>query len=256
MGGDLRGDGVNVAARLRSAAEAGEIEVTGALYDHVRRVSPCAFEQIGERKFKGVSEPIRVYRLGPAADRHRFLSAPTRSAPPSPVHPNSVAVTPFSTASPSDQDQSFLAEGLTDDLTLELGRLKSLFVSSRSASTALATRDPVEIGKSLGVRFVVAGSVRKLGPRVRLNISLVETEEGRLVWSDRIQRPFNEVLDVLDEITARVAATVSGRIEQADLAAARLKRPENMSAYENYLIGLDHHRLGGLADHYCREAMQ
>ena len=82
MGSDLRGDGVNVAARLQSAAEAGEIDVTGALYDHVRRVSPCAFEQIGERKFKGISEPIRVYRVGPAVDRHRFQSAPTRNAPP------------------------------------------------------------------------------------------------------------------------------------------------------------------------------
>jgi adenylate cyclase len=117
MGGDLRGDGVNVAARVQSAAEAGEIDVTGALYDYVRRVSPCAFEQVGERKFKGVSEPIRVYRVGPAIDRHRFQSAPTRNAPPSPIHPNSVAVTPFSTATSSDQDQSFLAEGLTDDLT-------------------------------------------------------------------------------------------------------------------------------------------
>ena len=256
MGGDLRGDGVNVAARVQSAAEAGEIDVTGALYDYVRRVSPCAFEQVGERKFKGVSEPIRVYRVGSAIDRHRFQSAPTRNAPPSPIHPNSVAVTPFSTATSSDQDQSFLAEGLTDDLTLELGRLKSLFVSSRSAATALATRDPVEIGKSLGVRFVVAGSVRKLGSHVRLNISLVETEQGRLIWSERIQRPFDEILDVIDEITARVAATAFGRIEQAELAAARLKRPENMSAYEYYLIGLDKHRLGGLADHYFHEAMQ
>jgi adenylate cyclase len=256
LGGDLRGDGVNVAARLQAGAEPGDIHVSGALYDHVRRVSPCVFDQLGEKHFKGVSEPILVYRVGHAVDRYRFQSAPTRSAPPTKVRPNSVAVTPFTPASPMDEDQSFLAEGLTDDLTLELGRLKSLFESSRSASTALATKDPVEIGKALGVRYVIGGTVRKLGTNVRLNISLVETDQGRVVWSDRVQRPFAELLDVLDEVTARVSATVSGRIEQAELAVARLKRPENMGAYEFYLMGLEHHRLGGVNDNHYRDAVR
>jgi tetratricopeptide (TPR) repeat protein len=129
-------------------------------------------------------------------------------------------------------------------------------VSSRSASTALTTRDPVDIGKALGVRYVVIGSVRKLGSVVRLNIGLAETERGQLVWSDRVQRPFDEIFDVIDEITARVAATVAGRIEQAEIVATRLKRPDNMSAYEYYLIGLDHHRLIGVADHHIGEAMR
>ena len=256
VGSDLRGDGVNIAARLQSAAEAGAIDVTEAVYDHVRRVSPCGFEQIGDRNFKGISEPVRVYRVGATIDRHRFQSAPTRDAPPSPTRPNSVAVAPFSTASSPDQDQLFLAEGLTDDLTLELGRLKGLFVSSRSASTVLTTRDPVEIGRVLGVHYVVAGSIRKLGQQVRLNIALAETVHGHIVWSDRIQRPFGEILDVIDEITAHVAATVAGRIEQAELAGARLKRPENMSAYEYYLMGLEHHRLIGVSDHHIADAMQ
>ncbi|WP_245262748.1 adenylate/guanylate cyclase domain-containing protein [Ensifer sp. BR816] len=210
---------------------------------------------VGERQLKGVSEPVRIYRVGAAMDRHRFQVAPTRAAPPSSVRPNSVVVTPFSTASSSDQDQSFLAEGMTDDLTLELSRLKSLFVTSRSASSVLRTADPVEIGKVLGVRYVVAGSVRKTGTQVRVNIALIETGQGHMLWSDRIQRPFAEVLDIMDEITARVAATVSGRIEQSELAAARLKRPESMSAYEHYLRGLDHHRLAGVADLHLHEAM-
>ena len=256
FGNDLRGDGVNVAARLQATAEAGAIDVSRAVYDHVRRIAPCKFEEIGERKLKGISEPMLVYRVGQTTDRHRYLTAPTRNATLAVSKPNSVAVIPFSTSSAADQDQLFLAEGLTDDLTLELGRLKSLFVSSRSASTALATRDPVEVGKALGVHYVVIGSVRKLGPVVRLNIALVETEYGHVVWSDRVQRPFDEILDVIDEITARVAATVAGRIEQAEIVAARLKRPENMSAYEYYLIGLDHHRLIGVADHHIDEAMR
>lgn len=257
VGEDLLGDGVNVAARLQSSAEAGAIDITEVVHDHVRRVSPWRFDDIGERIFKGVSEPIRVYRVGAAVDRHRFQPAPTREALPSTgVQPNSVAVVPFSCHLSADQDQLFLAEGLTDDLTLELGRLKALFVSSRSASTVLTTRDPVEIGRMLGVHYVVAGSVRKLGAQVRLNISLAETVHGRIVWSDRIQRSFEEIFDVIDEITARVAATVAGRIEQAELAAARLKRPENMSAYEYYLMGLEHHRLIGVADVHIDEAMR
>ena len=161
---------------------------------------------------KGISEPIRIYRVGAAVNRHRFQPAPTREGLLSTsAHPNSVAVAPFSSYLSADQDQLFLAEGLTDDLTLELGRLKGLFVSSRSASTVLTTKDPVEIGRMLGVHYVVAGSVRKLGAQVRLNISLAETVDGRIVWSDRIQRPFGEILDVLDEITARVAAGISSR---------------------------------------------
>ncbi len=256
FGDDLRGDGVNVAARLQSTADAGAIDVSRAVYEQVRRVTPCSFEEIGERNLKGISEPMQVYRVGQTTDRHRFQTAPTRNATLITAKPNSVAVIPFSTSSSADQDQLFLAEGLTDDLTLELGRLKSLFVSSRSASTALATGNPVEVGKALGVHYVVIGSVRKLGTAVRLNIALAETEYGHVVWSDRVQRLFDEILDVIDEITARVAATVAGRIEQAEIVAARLKRPENMSAYEYYLIGLDHHRLIGVADHHIAEAMQ
>lgn len=257
VGDDLLGDGVNVAARLQAAADAGAIDLTEAVHEHVRRVSPWRFEQIGERNFKGISEPIRVYRVGAAVNRHRFQAAPTREILPSAsVKPNSVAVAPFSSQGAADQDQLFLAEGLTDDLTLELGRLKGLFVSSRSASTVLTTRDPVEIGRMLGVHYVVTGSVRKLGAQVRVNISLAETVQGRIVWSDRIQRPFGEILDLVDEITGHIAATVAGRIEQAELTAARLKRPENMSAYEYYLMGLEHHRLIGVADFHIGEAMR
>jgi len=255
VGDDLRGDGVNFAARLQSTADPGAIDVSETVYENVRRVSPCTFDALGERTFKGISEAVRVYRVARVTDRHRFHSAPTRSPHAMSVRPNSVTVIPFSSSSSGD-DQLFLSEGLTDDLTLELARLRSLFVTSRSASTTLATRDPVEIGRTLGVRYVVSGSVRKLGDNIRLNISLTETASGHLVWSDRIQRPFSEILDVLDEITARVAATVAGRIEQAEIIATRLKRPENMSAYEYYLIGLEHHRLIGVSDHHIGEAMR
>ncbi|RDJ09476.1 adenylate/guanylate cyclase domain-containing protein [Rhizobium grahamii] len=257
VGTDLRGDGVNIAARIEASAQPGAIEVSGLLYDQVRRVSPCGFEDIGERQLKGILEPIRVYRVTELVDRHVFQFAPTRSTPNAAQSPrtNSIAVARFDIAPGAVVDQSFLAEGITDDLTLELSRLKGLFVSSRSAATALTTKDPVEIGRLLGVGYVISGSIRQAGDEMRINIQLTETGEGLVIWSDRITRPFRELLDVMDEIIARVAATVSGRVEQSELAAARLKRPENMTAYEYYLRGLDHHRLIGVSDSHIHEAM-
>jgi adenylate cyclase len=257
VGSDLRGDGVNIAARIQTSASPGAIDVSGALYDQVHRVSPCKFAHIGDRALKGISEPMRIYRVDAVMDRHVFQVAPTRldPKPETPVRANSIAVARFTVAPGADQDQLYLAEGITDDLTLELSRLKSLFVSSRSASTALTTTDPLEIGKLLGVRYVVGGSIRKSSANIRVNISLTETSEGHVIWSESITRPFQEILDVMDEVIARVAATVSGRVEQSELVAARLKRPENMTAYEYYLRGLDHHRLVGVSDDHIREAM-
>lgn len=257
VGSDLRGDGVNIAARIEASAPPGAIEVSGLLYDQVRRVSPCGFEDIGERQLKGIFEPIRIYRVTDLVDRHLYQFAPTRSAPSATQSPrtNSIAVARFDVAPGAIADQHFLAEGITDDLTLELSRLKGVFVSSRTAASALATKDPVEIGRLLGVGYVISGSIRQAGDDLRINISLLETGEGLVIWSDRIRRPFHELLDVLDEIIARVAATVSGRVEQSELAAARLKRPENMTAYEYYLRGLDHHRLTGVSDNHIHEAI-
>ena len=255
---DLRGDGVNIAARLQSAAEPGDIVVTSDLYQHVRRKSPCTFDDLGEVAFKGIEEPLRILKVRAPIDRHRFQVSPTREAEIAApeVHPSSVAVMPFKVASSADGDQEFLAEGLTDDLTLELSRLKSIFVSSRTAAASSGSGDPVELGRVLGVRYLVSGSIRKAGDRIRVNITLSSTGDGTVVWSDRIQRPFDEIMDVLDEITARIAATVSGRIEQQTIARARLKRPNDMTAYEHYLRGVDHHRLGGVTDDHIHKAVQ
>ncbi|MCL5778455.1 adenylate/guanylate cyclase domain-containing protein [Limibaculum sp. FT325] len=255
VGGDLRGDGVNLAARIQATAEPGAIEVSGTLYDHVRRVSPCVFDDLGARDLAGISEPVRILRVRSGMNRHVFQSAPTRVPEQSPARPNSIAVVPFRTASSADEDQQFLADGLTEDLILELSRVRDLFVTSRSASAALRSTDPVEIGRTLGVRFVLAGSIRRLRERIRFNLTLTETTRGEIVWSDRIERSFDEVMEAMDEITARVAATASNRIEHAGMSEARPKRPENMTAYEYYLRGLEHHRLGGVTDAHVEEAI-
>jgi adenylate cyclase len=255
VGTGLKGDGINLASLIQSAADPGEIHVSGTLFDSVSRNSPCIFDNLGRRQFKGISELIQIYRVKTTSDRSRFQVAPTYIPEQTEKRPNSVAVTAFETASSADEDQLFLADGLTDDLTIELSGLRGVSVCSRSAASALNTKDPTEIGRILGLSFVLSGSVRKLGKTVRLNITLAETENGAIVWSDRIQRPFDDVINVLDEICARVVATVSGRVEHSAATAARRKQPAHMSAYEFFLRGIEQHRMGGITDEHVHAAI-
>jgi adenylate cyclase len=253
-GDDLVGDGVNVAARIQQSAEPDSIYVSGALFDQIRRNSPFAFEDLGEQRLKNLSEPIRIYRLREEMARHRLQSAPTRVRAVAEKRPLSLAVLPFRVMS-GDEDQRFLAEGLSDELIVELARFRRLFVSSRSASFALGDTDPVKVGETLGVRYVLDGQVRRTGDQVRISLTLTETETGSVVWSDRLARPFAELLELLDGTAARIAATVFGRVEDAGMITARRKPPENMSAFECLLRGIEHHRLGGVVEENSREAV-
>jgi class 3 adenylate cyclase/TolB-like protein len=256
-GEDLIGDGVNLAARIQGAAAPGAIEISGTLFEQVRRHSPFVFDSLGRQQFKNISEGIPVYRLRGDQERWVFQVAPTETSPHRTKRPNSIAVVPLTVPS-NGEEVRFLADGLTEDLILELGRFRRLFVSSRTASAVLEDqkRDPVAIGDALGVRYLLSGSLRKTRANVRLNLSLAETDEGRIIWNDRVDQPFEHLLDVLDEIVARIAATVIGRLEEADIIAARRKRPESMSAYECHLRGLELHRLGGVTDENLREAVR
>jgi adenylate cyclase len=256
-GDDLVGDGVNVATRIQQAAEPDSICVSGVFFDNIRRNSPFIFEDLGSRRLKNLSEPIRIYRLREEIARHRLQAAPNRTQATGEKRPCSVAVLPLRVMG-GDEDQRFLAEGLTDELIVELARFRRLFVSSRSASFAIADTnpDPVKVGNTLGVRYVLEGQVRKIGDQVRINLTLTETDGGLVVWSDKVARPFAELLDLLDTTAAKIAATVFGRMEDASMITARRKQPENMSAFECLLRGIDHHRLGGVLEEHSREAVK
>lgn len=256
-GDDLVGDGVNIAARIQQAAEPDAICVSSVLFDHVRRNSPFVFEALGEQSFKNISEPIRIYRVRGEMGAHRLQSAPTKSRSEREKRPSSIAILPFRVTA-GDEEQRFLAEGLTEELIVELGRFRRLFVSSRSASFALAESnlDPVKVGEALSVRYVLEGQVKKLGDQVRISLTLSETEAGTVVWVDKIVRPFKELLDLLDETVGKIAATVFRRTEDASVVATRRKPPENMTAFECLLRGIDHHRLGGVTDDNAREAVK
>jgi TolB-like protein len=227
------------------------------LFDHVRRNSPFAFEDLGERSFKNISEPIRVYRVRGEMVAHRLQSAPTKSHSEKEKQPSSIAVMPFRVTG-GDENQRFLAEGLTEELIVELGRFRRLSVTSRSASFALAESrpDPVRIGSVLSVWYVLEGQVSRTGDSVRISLTLSETEAGSVVWSDRITRPFGELLDVIDSTVSKIAATVAGRMDDASMVVARRRPPENITAFECLLRGIYRHRLGGVTYDNSRKAVE
>jgi class 3 adenylate cyclase/TolB-like protein len=256
QGDDLVGDGINLTSRIQAAAEPDSIYVSSALFDHVRRNSAFIFDDMGDRVFKNITEPVHLYRVRGEIGAHRLQSAPTQLLPTKERRPSSIAVLPFR-VSGDNEDQRYLAEGLADELIVELGRFRRLSVSSRSASFTIAEThpDPVKVGEVLAVQYVLEGQVRKIGERITISLALSETERGAVVWSDKIQRDFQEILALVDETAAQIAATVSGRMENAAMVAVRRKAPENMTAFDYLLRGLDHHRLGGVTDDNAREAV-
>lgn len=256
-GDDLVGDGINVATRIEQAADPDDILVSSVLFDHVRRNSPFVFEDRGERLFKNLAEPVHIYSLRGEMAGHRLQASVARAVGQREKRPDSIAVLPF-LAPDGSEDQRVLAEGLTEELIVELGRFRRLNVSSRSASFALAgtKMDIAKIGETLGVRYLLEGQVRQIADRIRVSMTLSDTDSGSVVWSDKIMRPFGELLSVLDEVVRKIAATVFGRLEDANMVLARRKAPQNMTALECLMRGIDHHRLGGVTPDNAREAVK
>ncbi|WP_373084866.1 adenylate/guanylate cyclase domain-containing protein [Sneathiella sp.] len=256
-GDDLLGDGVNLAARIQQQAEPNAIHLSQTLFEQIKRNSPFSFDELGEQRFKNISDPIRIYRLRGHMDAHLFLAAPSLSvAPEHPIHPNSVAVLPFVSAG-GDEGQGYLADGLTEELILELARFKKLHVASRSASFSMLDKkgDPAQVARELGVSYVLEGQVRRMGNKIRLSLELTNGATGLNVWADRMTRQFDDLFDLLDEMTTRIAATILGRVEADAIETARRKPPENMNGYDFMLRGLDLHRVGGITYDNTRQAV-
>jgi adenylate cyclase len=257
-GDDLLGDGVNLAARIQQGAEPDAIDLSQNLFDQIKRHSPYSFDDLGEQIFKNLSQPIRVYRLHGHLGNHRLQSAPTQpgSAKMQAASPNSVAVLPFTSPS-SDKEQSYLAEGLTEEIIVELARFKKLHVASRSACFAFsgARADPTRIAKTLAVKYVLDGQVQRRDGRLRLGLHLTNGETGIEVWADQMTRAFENVFDLMDDVTKQVAATILGRVESDAIESARRKPPGNMTAYDFMLRGLEYHRLGCVTTENSRKAV-
>jgi len=254
----IYGDGVNIAARVQEAAEAGSVFVSQALFEQVKRQSPYRFEDLGLHSLKNISEQIRLYKVIGDMPTHRFLSRPSkRHASAAGVREASIAVLPFEVTG-GDENQQYFADGLTDDIIVELARFKKLFVISRSASSVYVTQgvDPQQVGRELGVKHILTGKVRRLGNQVRISVRLINVQSGEHLWAERFDRPFDDLFEILDELVSRIVGTIVGRVEAAEMAEARRKRPEDRTAYDYLLRGLEYHRLGGVTLDNVREAVK
>ena len=243
---DIFGDGVNVAARLEMLAEPGGICVSGAVRDQVgQRLDDIAFEDIGDQIVKNISRPIRVFRvrLEPAATTGREGAKDAAVATTIAKKP-SIAVLPLVNMS-GDPEQEFFADGLTEDIITELSRFRDLLVISRN-STFVHKGKAVkvqEVAREFGVDYVLEGSVRKAGDRIRVTVQLIDAETDRHVWAERYDRKLEDIFAIQDEMTCAIVATLPGRVEAATQDRAKRKPTDNMAAYECVLTArVLHHR--------------
>jgi adenylate cyclase len=234
-GDDIHGDGVNVAARLEGMAEPGGICVSGMVYEGVRDRMDVPFEDLGEQEVKNIARPVRVWRwlAGNGAASAELLGA--TEPLPLPDKP-SIAVLPFDNMS-GDPEQEYFSDGISEDLTTALSRSDGLFVIARNSAFAYKgkTVDVKRVGRELGVRYVLEGSVRRAGERVRVNAQLVDAEGDRHVWAERFDRQMEDVFELQDDIVASIAATVGPEITLAEIERARNKRPDTLDTWDLYL---------------------
>jgi adenylate cyclase len=235
--GDLFGDGVNIAARLEGLAEPGGICVSARVQEDAAGKLDLAFEDIGEQQLKNISRPVGVFRVG--AKRAVPPSEPP-AALPLPDKP-SVAVLPFTNMS-ADPEQEFFADGIAEDVITALSRYPSLFVIARNSSFTYKGRavDVKQVGRELGVRYVLEGSLRKSGNRIRVTAQLVEAESGKHVWAERYDRDLADIFAVQDEITEAVTTAIAPAIAQAEQQRAMRKPPGSLDAWAAYQRGLWH----------------
>jgi TolB-like protein/Flp pilus assembly protein TadD len=224
-GGDLYGDGVNIAARLENLAEPGGISVSAGVYEQVRRKLDCHFDDLGDQPVKNIAEPLHVYRvrtappLDPAAEP---AGLPLPSKP-------SIAVLPFNNLSGDPAQESF-ADGLSEDLITDLSRTAGLFVIARNSTFAYKGKhtDVRQIARDLGVRYILEGSARRSGGRVRINAQLIDSVKGTHLWAERFDRDLQDIFAIQDEVTAKIVEALVGMLT---IPPPR-NRPKNMEAYE------------------------
>jgi adenylate cyclase len=228
--GDIFGDGVNIAARLEGIAVPGGICISDDAYRQVRDKVDVAFNDCGEQALKNIARPVRIYELGSdAAVPSAETSAHALALPDKP----SIAVLPFQNMS-GDQEQEYFADGMVEDITTGLSRFKGLFVIARNSTFAYKGRtvDVKQVGRELGVRYVLEGSVRKAAGRLRITAQLIEAETRTHIWADRYDRAIDDIFALQDDITVSTVAAIAPSLRHAEIERAKRKRPENLDAYD------------------------
>ena len=233
-GSDLFGDGVNIAARLEALAEPGGICVSAKVHAEVRGKVDATFEDMGEQALKNISTQVRAYRIRSVSDSKALRPALTLPNKPS------IAVLPFQNMS-GDTDQEYFVDGITEDIITELSRFRSLFVIARNSSFQYRGQavDVRRVARELGVRYVVEGSVRKMGHRIRITAQLIDAGPGTHLWSERFDRGIEDLFAVQDEVTQTIVATLSGRLEEAEIKSAARHHASSLPAYDCLLRGVE-----------------
>ncbi len=238
-GDDLYGDGVNLAARLEGLAEPGGICISAKVYDEVKNKLALGYEDLGERELKNVAEPIHVYLIVP----ERSAETPKAEADVDLALPDkpSIAVLPFDNMS-GDPEQEFLADGITEDLITALSKIRWFFVIARNSTYTYKGQavEVTQVAKELGVRYVLEGSVRKAGNRVRITAQLIDATTGHHVWAERYDRQIEDIFDLQDEMSQTIVGAVEPELSAAERDRALSKPPENLDAWESYQRGLWH----------------
>ncbi|RWL00920.1 MAG: adenylate/guanylate cyclase domain-containing protein [Mesorhizobium sp.] len=240
---DIFGDGVNIASRIEQLADVGGICVTAAVATQIADRLEITMEDLGEKTLKNISRPVRLYRIGldspvlPEVGAKRSISKP------------SIVVLPFNNMS-GDPEQEFFADGLTEDIITELSRHHELFVISRNSSFVYKNRavNVREVAEKLDVQYLVEGSVRKIGDRVRVTVQLIDTANDAHIWADKYDRKLDDIFAIQDEVTAAIAATLPGRVEAAQRDQLARAKPANMAAYECVLAAKVLHHRSTIAD--------
>jgi adenylate cyclase len=236
------GDGVNVAARLEGIAEPGGICVSGKVHDEIRARIGLAYEDLGARQLKNIAEPVRVYGIRlDRAPKHAVLALPDKP---------SIAVLPFQNMS-GDPEQEFFSDGMTEDLITDLSKVSALFVIARNSSFSYKGRSVKvqEIGRDLGVRFVLEGSVRKAGNRVRITAQLIDAGSGGHLWAERFDRDLTDIFSTQDEVVEKIVGVLAVKLTQGEEQRLRRRGTGNVDAYECYL------RARGLLGRGTRESI-
>jgi len=247
----IYGDGVNIAARLESLADGGGICISGTAYDHVKNKLPLGYEYQGEQTVKNISDPVRVYKigLGPStaitSDNQRQKGTFSGQKKPT------LAVLPFTNMS-HDPEQEYFSDGITEDIITALSRIRWFFIIARNSTFAYKNQavDIRKVAKELGVRYVLEGSVRKAGSRVRVTAQLIDGDTGNHVWANRYDREFDDVFAVQDELTETIVGALDPELGKAERERAKTKRPENLDAWDLYQRGLWH------LYHYTKEDIE
>ncbi|THD65338.1 MAG: adenylate/guanylate cyclase domain-containing protein [Bradyrhizobium sp.] len=238
---DIFGDGVNVAARVENACEPGGVCVSGNAFEQIRGKTNFAFDDLGEKKLKNIERPVRLYAVRSATSAATTTTATISTTPsdnskflPLPDKP-SIAVLPFQNMS-GDPEQEYFADGMVEDIITALSRFKALFVIARNSSFTYKGNavDIKQAGRELGVRYVLEGSVRKAGGKLRITGQLIEAATGAHLWADRFDGPLDDIFELQDKVTSSVVGAIAPRLEKAEMDRSQRKPTESLDAIDLY----------------------